>query len=321
MLNRDICEYTNSSFFLIDKNYQLLSFEIDSLDNLGVFLERVPAVGVPIGEIIAHKYRKNFLSLLARAFEGNCLSILQKFAVINGNDLVVDIVFTPIGKASEEVDSVSCSIINIMESTDPLRMLRQYSHVTSHELRAPITNILSLSTINNYQHLETYNIQKINQLLGDINMQALKLDRIIQTLNQMLNRKEEPAVFNSLQSSSESQHIVLVDDDVVTNKMHQMLIKRHASDKNLVLFNDPELALDYIREHHPDLILLDLHMPEIDGWKFLELLEAQRIFIDVIIVSSSIDPLERSRARSFSCVKDFYTKPLTIEAVQQLLTH
>jgi len=319
MLNRDICEYTNSSFFLIDKNYQLLSFEIDSLDNLGVFLERVPVVGMSIGEIIAQKYRKNFLGLLVRAFKGNCLRTLQKFAVINGDDLVVDIVFTPIGDITGEIGSVACTIINNVETKDPLRMLREYSHVTSHELRAPITNILSLSTVNNYQHLESYNIQKINQLLGDINMQALKLDGIIQTLNRMINREKQPAVFNTLLSSSESRHIVLVDDDVVTNKMHQMLIKRHTNDKNLVLFNDPAMALGYIQEHQPDLILLDLHMPVINGWKFLELLEERRIFIDVVIVSSSIDPIERSRARSFSCVKDFYTKPLTIEAVKQLL--
>jgi CheY-like chemotaxis protein len=321
MLNRDVCEYTNSSFFLIDKNYQIISFEIDSLDNLGVFLERVPEIGVGIGEVIAQKYRKNFLSLLGRSFEGNCFSILQKFAVIAGNDLVVDIVFTPVANQEGQIYAVSCSIINNTESTDPLRMLREYSHVTSHELRAPITNILSLSTINNYHHLESYDILKINQLLGDINLQAVKLDRIIQTLNAMLNKEEEGAVFNTLDSVSDNQHIVLIDDDIVANKLHQMLIKRHTDDKNVVLFNDPELALNYVQEHQPDLILLDLHMPEIDGWKFLELLEERNIYIDVVIVSSSIDPIDRSRARSFSCVKDFYTKPLTIEAVKQLLTH
>lgn len=318
MPTRRICETANSSFFLIDKNYRLSFFKIDSLNDLGSFLTKSPVIGDLIVEMIAQKYRKSFVRFLDRCFEGRCFSIEQRFAVPKSRDLILQVVFTPLSGEGGE-DQVICTLINNTESSGPLKMFSEYSHLTSHELRAPITNILSLSTITNYHHLESYDILKINQLLNDINLQAVKLDDIIKMLNTMLHQNESPDLFGSLDGRSDNKHIVLVDDDVITNKLHQMLIRKHHTNKKIALFDNPEVALEYIKVNTPDLILLDLHMPEIDGWKFLHMMEEHNIFIDVIIVSSSIDPRERLRAKSFMCVKDFYTKPLTSEKVKQLL--
>lgn len=315
---RRMCESANSSFFLIDKNYRLAFFKIESQHDLGGFLAKSPEIGDSAVEMIAQKYRKNFQSLLGRCFLGHSFSIEQRFAIEKSTDLFLQIIFTPLSKEGEE-DQVICTLINNTETLGPMQMLSEYSHLTSHELRAPITNILSLSTITNYHPLESYDILKINQLLSDINLQALKLDEIIKMLNSMLHQQENTDLFEALNDRGENKHIVLVDDDVITNRLHQMLIKKHHSDKKIALFDDPEIALGYIKENNPDLILLDLHMPEIDGWKFLHMMEEHNIFIDVVIVSSSIDPRERLRAKSFMCVKDFYVKPLTSEKVKQLL--
>lgn len=318
MPTRRICETAASSFFLIDKNYNVQFFKIDSLNDLGSFLIKNPVIGEPIVELIAQKHQKSFLSLLSRCFSGHCFSIEQRFAVPKSNDLILQLIFTPL-RTMESVEQVVCTLINNTNHVGPLKMLSEYSHLTSHELRAPITNILSLSTITNYSQLETYDILKINQLLNDINLQAVKLDEIIKMLNAMLHQQENMNLFDALDGKADNKHIVLIDDDVITNRLHQMLIRKHHSDKKIALFDDPEVALGYIREHTPDLILLDLHMPEIDGWKFLHMMEEHNVFIDVVIVSSSIDPRERLRAKSFMCVKDFYTKPLTSEKVKQLL--
>lgn len=317
MPTRRICGCANSSFFLIDKNYKVTFFKIDPQNDLGSFLAKSPSIGDSAVEMIAQKYRKNFQNLLTRCFGGHSFSIEQRFAIEKSNDLFLQIIFTPLSKDGEE-DQVICTLINNTDTLGSMKMLSEYSHLTSHELRAPITNILSLSTITNYP-LESYDILKINQLLSDINLQALKLDEIIKMLNSMLNQEENTDLFDALNEKGENKHIVLVDDDVITNRLHQMLIKKHHSDKKIALFDDPEVALGYIKENNPDLILLDLHMPEIDGWKFLHMMEEHNIFIDVIIVSSSIDPRERLRAKSFMCVKDFYVKPLTSEKVKQLL--
>ncbi|SHF98486.1 response regulator [Pedobacter caeni] len=318
MPTRRICESANSSFFLIDKNYKVTFFKMEPQQDLGSFLAKSPSIGDSAVEMIAQKYRKNFQNLLDRCFGGLSFSIEQRFAIEKSNDLFLQIIFTPLSKDGEE-DQVICTLINNTHVLGPMKMLTEYSHLTSHELRAPITNILSLSTITNYQPLESYDILKINQLLSDINLQALKLDEIIKMLNSILHQQEHTDFFDTLNDKGEHKHIVLVDDDVITNRLHQMLIKKHHSDKKIALFDDPQIALGYIKTHHPDLILLDLHMPEIDGWKFLHMMEEHNVFIDVVIVSSSIDPRERLRAKSFMCVKDFYVKPLTSEKVKQLL--
>lgn len=315
---RRICEVADCSFFTIDKNYQLSSFNVDEQNNPDSFLIKDPSIGDAVVEIIAQKYRKNFLSLLSRCFDGHSFSIAQRFGIESMNDLFLQIVFTPLFN-SGEVHEVLCTLIIDADQPDSLKMMGEYSHLTSHELRAPITNILSLSTLTNYPQLENFEVVKVNQLLNDINLQAVKLDGIIKMLNSMMHKQGNDDLFMDGSDKSDTNHIVLVDDDVITNRLHQMLIRKHSHEKKIVLFNDPEIALGYIAAHNPDLILLDLHMPEIDGWKFLQMMEEHQLFVDVIIVSSSIDPRERLRAKSFLCVKDFFVKPLTSEKVKQLL--
>lgn len=315
---RRICEAADCSFFTIDKNYLLVSFNVEAQNDLDSFLIKSPSIGDLAVEIIAQKYRKNFQSLLIRCFAGHSFSIAQRFGIENTNDLFLQIIFTPLFKEGL-VQQVLCTLVNDSHHFGSLKMIGEYSHLTSHELRAPITNILSLSTLSNYQQLENFEVTKINQLLNDINLQALKLDGIIKMLNSMMHKQENEDPFAELNEKADTNHIVLVDDDIITNRLHQMLIRKQYTEKKIALFNNPEIALGYIKENNPDLILLDLHMPEIDGWKFLEMMEEHQIYVDVIIVSSSIDPREKLRAKSFMCVKDFFVKPLTAEKVKQLL--
>lgn len=54
----------------------------------------------------------------------------------------------------------------------------------------------------------------------------------------------------------------------------------------VVLASDGDVALEEIRRHHPDLILLDLRMPVLDGWQVLQHLEADGLDIPVIVMSA-----------------------------------
>jgi len=314
MSNDSVCELIDNSFFLIDRKYQLAYYKIESLHFVGSFLEKNPISGEQIVELIAHRYKRTLMRLLSKCFEGRCFSIEKRLPVANANDHILLITFTPIEKDGR-IEHVACTIFSDSVNARQLKLINEYSHLTSHQLRAPITNILSLSNANNHVSLESYDTLKINQLLSDINIQAGKLDNIIRMLNSLLHEGGQEDYGAGLEGMK-SKHIVLVDDDVITNKIHQMLISKLQMDKRVVLFDKPEQALQYVLENTPDLILLDLHMPEIDGWKFLQLLEEHHIETDVIIVSSSIDPVERTRAQQFICVKDFLTKPLTYDKVK-----
>lgn len=69
----------------------------------------------------------------------------------------------------------------------------------------------------------------------------------------------------------------------------------------VVLACDGDIALDEIRRHRPDLVLLDLRMPVLDGWQVLERLEAEGLHVPVILMSAESQrgwpesPLVRAR--------------------------
>ena len=73
----------------------------------------------------------------------------------------------------------------------------------------------------------------------------------------------------------------------------------------------------------PDVILLDIYMPEFDGWEFLE--KAQKLYsslakpFKLYILSSSINPKDINYSKQFPCVKSFVFKPITREVLERLV--
>ncbi|WP_185960347.1 response regulator [Pedobacter westerhofensis] len=261
---------------------------------------------------------KSFSDLVAECFEGKSFNIENRLKVQDKEDVLMQVVLTPVFTGPDQ-EFVACTIIDSNRKTNQMKLLDEYSHLASHDLRAPITNILSLSSMLNYPEMDSLDTSKIRELLTDINFQAEKLDDIIKMLNRLINKGEATKEFAGEATVIDSKHIMLVDDDSLTNKLHHMIITKHNKNKRVVQFDRPLLALNYLKENHPDLILLDLNMPEMDGWAFLRALEERNIKIDVVIISSTIDPAERSRAQSFKSVKDFLTKPLTYDKIKHLV--
>ena len=74
----------------------------------------------------------------------------------------------------------------------------------------------------------------------------------------------------------------------------------------------------------PDVIFLDLNMPIMDGWEFLdEFLKIPRSLkkrITLYVVSSSIDPRDINRAKSISLVEDYLIKPITYEELKKVFS-
>ncbi|MBS1501961.1 MAG: response regulator [Bacteroidetes bacterium] len=74
----------------------------------------------------------------------------------------------------------------------------------------------------------------------------------------------------------------------------------------------------------PDIIISDISMPGIDGWGFLEQLQALHTSlaqpVGVYILSSSIDPRDIQRSKLFPCVKSFIFKPITKEVLERLVS-
>ena len=124
-------------------------------------------------------------------------------------------------------------------------------------------------------------------------------------------------------------NVFIIDDDKLFVFLTKKTISTTHIEADISEFNDGQEALDYLREvagdneRLPDVILLDLSMPIMDGWEFLE--EYSQIAptitkkIKLYIFSSSISPHDIERAKNISVVTDFIIKPLFKEKFIEMI--
>jgi len=117
----------------------------------------------------------------------------------------------------------------------------------------------------------------------------------------------------------------IIDDDKLSIKLMSMLIAKNNFCEEITSFHNPQNALDELKNNAkdpsklPDVILLDLNMPVLDGWQFLDefiLIQFAKKII-VFIVSSSIDPSDLEMAKNYPIIKDYIIKPLNSEKLKQ----
>jgi len=123
--------------------------------------------------------------------------------------------------------------------------------------------------------------------------------------------------------------VAIVDDDKIFQLTASKTMRALELTNNILQFENGEEALKYlvenasISERLPDLILLDINMPFVDGWMFLQdyagLKENLVKEISIYMVSSSIDPRDIHRARSIPEVQDYVVKPVSRERFIELI--
>jgi len=125
--------------------------------------------------------------------------------------------------------------------------------------------------------------------------------------------------------------VISVDDDKVTQMLNQMILKRSGFSNNTITCMNGREALQFfekkateadLEDNMPALIFLDLNMPIINGWEFLENFTQQfaAVFpsVKVVVLSSTINPLEKEKALKNKYVIDFLCKPLTLQMIANL---
>ena len=122
----------------------------------------------------------------------------------------------------------------------------------------------------------------------------------------------------------------IIDDDKIYVNLVKKIIEIKKLSNNLLIFKNGKEALDHFKlilenaneEILPDIIFLDINMPIMDGWEFLnEFVKIKNIFdkkITLYIVSSSIDPRDLERAKSFNLVTDYLIKPIELKKFEKI---
>lgn len=120
--------------------------------------------------------------------------------------------------------------------------------------------------------------------------------------------------------------LLFVDDDYPTNYFHKVIAKEADIAENLIFFDTALKALAYLENHEspdfimPEIIFLDINMPEMNSWEFTEAYEEkiEQKSSKIIILSTSFNPMDRELAEKNKWVSEFKTKPLTVDFFQEL---
>lgn len=127
--------------------------------------------------------------------------------------------------------------------------------------------------------------------------------------------------------------ILCVDDDPITLMLCKKVIDKTSFSNEIITAQNGEKALQYFDaikisalENNspklPQLIFLDLNMPVMGGWEFLDSFSSSKYSdfnsIKVVILSSTIDPEDLEKAKKYPMVLDFLSKPITISMLEYL---
>jgi len=122
---------------------------------------------------------------------------------------------------------------------------------------------------------------------------------------------------------------LLIDDDDIISVIHPATIQRAISDSDIEITPSGTEAIALIDElmkygeSAPNYIFLDINMPEISGFEFLDrLTDAELDFLrecKIIMLSSSVNQQDIERAKTYPMIRDFVSKPLTVEYIRDLV--
>jgi CheY-like chemotaxis protein len=120
--------------------------------------------------------------------------------------------------------------------------------------------------------------------------------------------------------------IMLIDDNDDDNFFHQRSIRKADAAETVVVMTKATEALEYLKSKSkadlPELIFLDINMPGLNGWEFID--EFKKISPNfnnstLLMLSTSQNPDDLTKARTEPLIKGFKTKPLTVNMLEDIL--
>ena len=127
--------------------------------------------------------------------------------------------------------------------------------------------------------------------------------------------------------SINASSIVLIDDDEATNFIHKLTLKKAGINLPISSFINPLDGLEYISNYKSEkeaysLIFLDINMPQLSGWDFIEKVATTNSFdinnYRIVMISSSVNPDDKKRGDKIPHVFSYLSKPLSVEVLHKL---
>jgi CheY-like chemotaxis protein len=125
---------------------------------------------------------------------------------------------------------------------------------------------------------------------------------------------------------SDKINLLVIDDDDINIFIIKKIVEKTGYEATMVAKTNGQLAIDHLKQlidtqqPFPQLILIDINMPVLNGWEFLEAYEKLGISepINMYMLSSSVYENDIEKAKTYKTVKGFISKPLSIERLIEL---
>ena len=218
------------------------------------------------------------------------------------------------------------SIVNFVwegYSRNKYSQFQKIRYLNSHSLRAPTARMLGLidsfsNTIESNKEIKTINWFYLLAESGkDIDKSINELNSYLTEINHLVNN-------NSDEISTEDllfDEVYFVDDDSIVNMLSKGIVKKVCPDIPIKIFTSPNVALGNLENSRDKIILLflDINMPEMSGFDFLEVCLEKKLKPYVVMLTSSIDEEDKLRSFSFNCVIAYISKPLKPKHIHKFL--
>ena len=121
--------------------------------------------------------------------------------------------------------------------------------------------------------------------------------------------------------------VFIVDDDKIITLVHKKMVLKSNFHADPLSFLNGKDALDHILNNDSIektyCILLDINMPLMNGWEFLDAINQHKIAARILVfmITSSVDKLDKEKAKTYPLVLDFLEKPISLKILEELKNH
>lgn len=196
-----------------------------------------------------------------------------------------------------------------------LNNLRELAFITSHKLRLPLANIIGITRL-----FEDNNLTEKEKasFTGNLLTSANQLDAVIKKMAELTD-EQKAQLSNEKFIQEPVAEILLIDDDDINNMLNERIVSKNTSGIPIKVFSKAAEGVEYLRNKREKLssilIFLDINMPQMNGFEFLDAIQEFGKEIRVFMLSSSVDMQDMQKAYSYHQVYGFISKPLSARAV------
>jgi len=117
--------------------------------------------------------------------------------------------------------------------------------------------------------------------------------------------------------------ILLIDDDEDDNFFHTLAAKESGVTYDIKVAENAVVALDYLKKANsmPQLIFIDINMPKMNGWEFVDEYKKLKLHHPdtvIIMLTTSLNPVDKEKSKFIPEIKDFMTKPLNAGKISEV---